>query len=79
MGHFYFLWQQIVFKKNEKALASVEATQSATVLFALIGEIIILKIKLPDVYSIAGLVLVIVGMLLHSFKKEKTITKVDKQ
>jgi hypothetical protein len=54
-------------------LASVEATQSAEVLFALVGEIIILKIHLPDIYSIIGIVLVIIGMLLHSFKKEKAV------
>ena len=60
-------------QKDEKALASVEATQSAEVLFALVGEIIILKIHLPDIYSIIGIVLVIIGMLLHSFKKEKAV------
>lgn len=66
-------------QKDEKALASVEATQSAEVLFALVGEIIILKIHLPDVYSVIGIILVIIGMMLHSFKKEKTATnKVSK-
>lgn len=60
-------------QKDEKALASVEATQSAEVLFTLVGEIIILKIHLPDIYSIIGIVLVIIGMLLHSFKKEKAV------
>ena len=57
-------------QKEEKALASVEATQSAEVLFALFGEILLLKIHLPDLYSIIGIVLVIIGMLLHSLKKE---------
>lgn len=56
-------------RKDENALASVEATQSVEVLFALVGEILILKIHLPDVYSIIGIVLVIIGMTLHSFKK----------
>ncbi|WP_159023639.1 multidrug resistance efflux transporter family protein [Formosa sp. L2A11] len=60
-------------RNDEKALASVEATQSAEVLFALLGEVLILKSHLPDIYSIIGIVLVIVGMLLHSFKKEKTV------
>lgn len=55
-------------RKDEKALASVEATQSAEVLFALIGEIYILHIHLPDLYSIIGMILVILGMLLHSLK-----------
>lgn len=56
-------------RKDEKALASVEATQSAEVLFALLGEIIILKISLPDIYAIIGIVLVILGMTLHSLQK----------
>lgn len=60
-------------QKDEKSLASVEATQSAEVLFALIGEILILKIHMPDIYSIIGMVLVIVGMLLHSLHKEKPV------
>lgn len=58
-------------QKDEKALASVEATQSAEVVFALIGEIIILNTVLPDSYSMIGIALVIIGMLLHSFKREK--------
>lgn len=57
-------------QKDEKTLASVEATQSAEVLFALIGEIFILKIHLPNIYSMTGIALVITGMLLHSLKKE---------
>ncbi|WP_417590396.1 multidrug resistance efflux transporter family protein [Owenweeksia hongkongensis] len=59
-------------QKDEKALASVEATQSAEVLFALVGEILILKIHLPDIYSNIGIALVIIGMMLHSFKGEKS-------
>lgn len=51
---------------DEKTLAAVEATQSAEVLFALMGEIVLLGSPFPDVYSMAGIVLVIVGMLLHS-------------
>ncbi len=56
-------------RKDEGALASVEAVQSSEVVFALIGEILILGIALPDTYSIIGIFLVILGMALHSFKK----------
>lgn len=65
-------------QKDEKALASVEATQSAEVIFALIGEILILNIDLPDVYSIVGIALVILGVLLHSFKSEKVQVEIKK-
>lgn len=57
-------------RKDERALASVEATQSAEVMFALVGEILILKVHLPDIYSIIGIVIVLIGMTLHSLKKE---------
>lgn len=55
-------------RKDTKALASVEATQSTEVLFALVGEIFILQTHLPDVYALIGIVLVILGMILHSLK-----------
>lgn len=56
---------------NEKSLAAVEATQSAEVLFALTGEVILLNASLPDIYSSIGMVLILIGMLLHSFWREK--------
>jgi drug/metabolite transporter (DMT)-like permease len=51
---------------HEQQLAAVEATQSTEVLFALIGEVIILGSPLPDVYGIVGMALVMLGMVLHS-------------
>lgn len=53
-------------RNNQKLLASVEATQSGEVLFALIGEITILGGHFPDIYSMIGIAFVILGMLLHS-------------
>jgi hypothetical protein len=53
---------------NERQLAAVEATQSAEVVFALIGEVVILDSPLPDAFGLVGIVLVMVGMLLHSVK-----------
>lgn len=47
-------------------LASVEATQSGEVLFALLGEIVILNALLPSMFSMIGIALVIIGMVLHS-------------
>jgi drug/metabolite transporter (DMT)-like permease len=55
-------------RADEKQLAAVEATQSTEVLFALVGEVIVLGSPLPDTYSAAGIVLVIIGMVLHSKK-----------
>lgn len=53
-------------KTDQKKLAAVEATQSAEVLFALVGEILLLGSHLPDRFAIVGMGLVIVGMVLHS-------------
>lgn len=59
---------------NVHRLAAVEATQSGEVLFALLGEILILHGPFPTTWSLAGMLLVILGMILHSFlgQVEKT-------
>ncbi len=58
-----------------KKLAAVEATQSMEILFALAGEMIFLSIVSPSVPAWIGIVIVMIGMALHSFssveKKEK--------
>ena len=53
-------------RNSPHKLAAVEATQSMEVIFALIGELLILHGAFPDMYSLAGIVLVIAGMILHS-------------
>lgn len=55
-------------RRDEKALASVEATQSAEVIFALLGEVVLLHIAVPDATALFGIGLVILGMTLHSLK-----------
>jgi len=51
---------------DHKALAAVEATQAMEVIFTLIGEILILHAALPNGYSSIGIVIVVMGMILHS-------------
>lgn len=48
-------------------LAAVEATQSGEVVFALLGELLILNGKIPDAFSLTGMALVMIGMILHSY------------
>jgi len=55
-------------RDNPHKLAAVEATQAMEVIFALVGEILILRSHFPDVYSVLGMTLVVIGMLLHSRK-----------
>jgi drug/metabolite transporter (DMT)-like permease len=52
---------------NMQKLAAVEATQSMEVLFALLGEIVILKSDIPSGLSWGGMILVMAGMMLHSY------------
>lgn len=61
----FFLATDMV-RNNPQQLASVEATQSGEVLFALIGEIIILAGEMPNYWSFLGLLMIIGGMILHS-------------
>ncbi|MCG3086505.1 multidrug resistance efflux transporter family protein [Sporosarcina cyprini] len=53
---------------DQGKLAAVEATQSTELIFAMIGEIIILHIALPGALSLAGIGVIIIGMALHSYQ-----------
>ncbi|MBN7811842.1 multidrug resistance efflux transporter family protein [Algoriphagus sp. H41] len=55
-------------RKDEKSLAAVEATQASEVVFSLIGELVIFSPVFPGYYTLAGIGLVVLGMLLHSRK-----------
>lgn len=57
---------------NMQKLGAVEATQSMEVLFALIGEVLFLSIALPSGLSIFGILLVMLGMMLHSYISART-------
>ncbi|CAH8770525.1 multidrug resistance efflux transporter family protein [Paenibacillus dendritiformis] len=52
-------------------LAAVEATQSMEVLFAVIGEIVLLAAPLPSVLSWCGMFIIMLGMILHSYVSHK--------
>ncbi|WP_439022390.1 DMT family transporter [Bacillus thuringiensis] len=74
-----FFFATDLVKDNPQKLATVEATQSGEVLFALAGELIWLSAPIPSSLSWIGMSLVIVGMILHSYvavvvKKEEKIT-----
>ncbi|QTD40389.1 multidrug resistance efflux transporter family protein [Sporosarcina sp. Te-1] len=53
---------------DQGKLAAVEATQSTELIFAMIGEIIILHIALPGALSLVGIGVIIIGMALHSYQ-----------
>lgn len=53
-------------KGNVSQLATVEATQSGEVVFALIGEILLISGTKISMVGMVGLCLVVIGMVLHS-------------
>lgn len=56
-------------KHDNTKLAAVEATQSAEVLFALLGEVLFLQAAFPNFIASIGILLVMIGMILHSINK----------
>ncbi|MFK9092838.1 multidrug resistance efflux transporter family protein [Bacillus salipaludis] len=54
-------------------LAAVEATQSMEVLFAVIGELLLLNSIVPSAISWGGMALVMAGMILHSYVSNKIV------
>ncbi|MGE6513805.1 DMT family transporter [Lysinibacillus sphaericus] len=54
-------------RDHQGKLAAVEATQSTEIIFVIIGEVLLLGIAFPDPIAIAGLGVIIIGMLLHSY------------
>lgn len=74
----FFMATDLV-RGNMKKMAAVEATQSMEVLFALAGELIVLSIALPALLSWIGVVVVIIGMILHSFETNRSAAEVTEQ
>ncbi|WAH39939.1 multidrug resistance efflux transporter family protein [Alicyclobacillus fastidiosus] len=54
-------------RHNVNQLATVEATQSGEVVFTLLGEMLLISGTKISLAGLVGLVLVVVGMVLHSF------------
>ncbi|WP_409296739.1 multidrug resistance efflux transporter family protein [Peribacillus sp. SCS-26] len=58
-------------RNDMEKMASVEATQSVSVLFALLGEILILGAHIPSMLGLCGVLLVMLGMILHSLHSRR--------
>jgi drug/metabolite transporter (DMT)-like permease len=59
-------------KGNPKKLSAVEATQAGEVFFAVAGEILFLGGSIPVGWSLAGIFIIVAGMILHSFNIGRT-------
>ncbi|MDP4126132.1 MAG: multidrug resistance efflux transporter family protein [Bacillota bacterium] len=55
---------------NLHQLAAIEATQSGEIIFSILGEIFVLNGNYPTAWSLIGIVLVILGMSLHSLSSQ---------
>lgn len=52
---------------DQGKLAAVEATQSVELIFAMLGEMVLLSLPLPGALSLVGVLVIIGGMSLHSY------------
>lgn len=68
-----FFWATDMVRDHPQKLAAVEATQSGEVIFALLGEMILLSGVFPSLLSFSGLF--ITGMILHTFASRQRIPK----
>jgi len=58
--------------KTAGELAAVDATQSSEVLFALLGEIVIIGAELPDLVSLVGILITCAGITLFVWFQDQT-------
>lgn len=63
----FFMATDLV-QHDQGKLAAVEATQSTELLFAMVGEMLILYIALPGTLSLIGVAIIIIGIGLHSYQ-----------
>jgi drug/metabolite transporter (DMT)-like permease len=61
-----FFYATDLAKHSVTQLAAVEATQAGEVVFTILGEMLVLGGVFPSGWSLIGMVLVVVGMVLHS-------------
>lgn len=59
-----------IVSKDAHKLAVIESTQSGEVIFTALGGIFILNDRVPGVFGVIGIVLVVFGMILNSLSRE---------
>ncbi|HFD2045204.1 TPA: multidrug resistance efflux transporter family protein [Clostridium perfringens] len=61
-----------IVSKDAHKLAVIESTQSGEVIFTALGGIFILNDRVPGVFGVIGIVLVVFGMILNSLSRESS-------
>ncbi|MGR9594770.1 DMT family transporter [Bacillus thuringiensis] len=67
IGTILFFKATEMVRGDMQKLATVEATQSMEVLFAVIGELVLLHSSVPSILSWCGMFIIILGMMAHSY------------
>ncbi|MCO7175659.1 multidrug resistance efflux transporter family protein [Sporolactobacillus kofuensis] len=73
-----FFYATDLVRGNMQKLATVEATQSMEVLFTVLGELVLLSAPLPSILSWTGMLIIMVGMILHSLLSQSDSKPVEK-
>ncbi|ARJ39214.1 hypothetical protein SporoP8_10250 [Sporosarcina ureae] len=63
----FFMATDLV-QHDQGKLAAVEATQSVELIFAMLGEMLLLSLPVPSALSLVGMLVIIGGMSLHSYQ-----------
>jgi protein-S-isoprenylcysteine O-methyltransferase Ste14 len=62
-------------REDQGKLAAVEGTQSTQVLFVIVGEVLLLSSPLPSGVAFTGLIIIILGIILHGYFTKKINTQ----
>ncbi|MED4239826.1 multidrug resistance efflux transporter family protein [Priestia megaterium] len=59
-------------KENLALLGAVEATQSGSMIFTVLGEVFLLNGRMPTGIALAGMMIIVIGMIINSMLNKKT-------
>lgn len=62
-------------KADASKLAAVEATQAGEVIFTILGELLIVQEVFPSKLALIGMVIVVIGMIMHSLASRENGSK----
>ena len=72
-----FFYATDLARESSRQLAAVESTQSGSIIFTVIGEMLFLGASVPSGFALVGLSLIVIGMIFHSLSSQKIHIKSD--
>ncbi|AEN89583.1 MULTISPECIES: DMT family transporter [Priestia] len=67
-----FFYATDLAKENLGLLGAVEATQSGSMIFTVLGEVFLLNGRMPTGIALAGMTIIVIGMIMNSMLNKKT-------